>query len=89
MNDRPEPVMNYATVATAIIVLVKAAVAMATVMGWIEWDTTQRAAVNAFVVALIDGAIILWSMWQARSLVTPTADPRDEHGNSLLREDWE
>lgn len=88
-QERPQPVMNHATAATAVIVLVKAAVAMATAIGWIEWDTAQQAAMNAFVIAAVDATVVIFSAWQGHNLVTPLESPVDENGNPLVQGDWE
>lgn len=81
-----EPVMSRAGLAGVLIVLVKAAVAFGSTMGWIAWDDAQSAAFNAFVIALVDAAIVLTLSWQARNQVTPVDDPHDREGRRLTPE---
>ena len=88
MNDkRPEPVMNSAQLAGLLIALVKAALVMLTSLGLVSWDTNQQAAINAFVVAVIDVGIVLATMYfGARGKVTAVNDPaiQDEGTGKLV-----
>jgi len=82
-NERP--VVTGTTISGLLIVLVNSAVAMLTAMGVVHWDTATQAAINAFVVALINvGAVIVPMIWVHKQ-VTPLAAPRDEDGTPLVR----
>jgi hypothetical protein len=80
-----QPVGTGTTIAAALIVLVNSAVAMLTAMGVVHWDTGAQAAINAFVVALINVAAIVVPMIWVHRQVTSLAAPKDEDGVPLVR----
>lgn len=75
---RNEPVLT----AQGITAAISALLVMAVALGWVTLDTTQQAAVMAFVVAAVNiGAGLL-----ARSRVTPVANPHNTAGERLVPE---
>lgn len=79
------PVTQAATISGAIIAVVNTGVAMASGLGWVQWDTPTQALVNGFAVAVVNlGALVLPMLW-ARKRVTPLIAPKDEDGEPLVR----
>lgn len=75
---RNEPVLT----AQAVTAVISALLVMAVSLGWVTLDTTQQAAVMAFVVAAVNiGAGLL-----ARSRVTPIANPKAADGTPLIKQ---
>lgn len=85
MSPTNEPVGTATTISAGLIVLVNATVVMLTSLGVVQWDSAQQAAINGFVVAIVNVASVILPMLWARKQVTPLAEPKDEDGSPLVR----
>lgn len=65
--------------ALALIVMGLARLGIA--LGWIppEWELTENG-----VEQIFDAALFAWAWFTSQRKVTPTADPRDDHGRPLV-----
>jgi len=88
ITNRPEPVGNANTIAGLVIVFVKVLVAWLTIAGYIDWGEAEQVAFVAMVVAGVDVAVVVVSLFLAtrwsRSLVTPLVSPMDNQGRALV-----
>lgn len=69
---KSEPVLTAGAVAGVIM----AALTMAVSLGWLRLDETQMGSIQAFLVAALSLVVPVTAAFWARSLVTPTADPK-------------
>lgn len=90
---RPEPVTKAGTIAGAVAGLLITLGGLARALGWLS-DDVDVVAVATQASDLIMGAAALWvvlaphllALW-ARTKVTPIADPRDDDGTPLVRDE--
>lgn len=80
MTDRP--VRLTARVLAALTGLAGAFPIVASAFGWVEWTTDQLTAYIVAANAVLGSAGLVLGV-QVEKVVTPTANPRDDAGNSL------
>lgn len=80
MDKQPQPVVNSTYIASAVQVMIMAALGMAVQVGWLTLNTDQMGSIENFVKAFLALAVliapqIIAAFW-ARKQVTPLASPR-------------
>lgn len=81
------PVVTQAASATAILVVIKALLIYARIMGWLNLDEDRFNATVSFVETVIPIGAVWAGAWWAMRRVTPLEKPVDVDGTPLTRPD--